>query len=301
MLRCFGSAVFHWWSRPPITPHHDVAIAASLMVLRSLDIALCGVELGPLNLGGEGLKIRINDERDLQLLVVVLKEDFGRTLFRHLHPHGCLAYPTTVGSVGFQQILPCVALQAGLPEVLALLVLALVIEETVEVLDPVVVKFAGLFNQQQIYAGHSIRLGAEPLNSHTLIPTKYVNGQVIQLLHFWDLRDGRGGIDPLKVQTIFVGVPSWSPWVMWWWWICPSKICQSHSKRPSKTVVIPVFHVDNCLLRPYSCWEWDVRAASQWLISSDVQSESLHSVDHPLRPSLRPLFKQLQEVGDGLV
>ena len=108
---------------------------------------------------------------------------------------------------------------------------------------------------------------------------------------------GVGGIDPLKVQTIFGGVPSWSLWVMWWRWICPSKICQSHSKRPSKTVVMPVFHVDNCFLRPYSCWEWDVRAASQWLISSDVQPESLHSVDHPPRPSLRSLFKQLQEVG----
>ena len=194
-----------------------------------------------------------------------------------------------------------VAVQAALAEVLVLLVLALVIEETVEILDPGVVKFAGLFNQLQIYAGHSIRLGAEPVNSHALIPTKYVNCQVIQLLHYWDLRDGRGGIDPMKVQTVFGGVPSWSLWVMWWRWICPSKVCQSHSKRPSKTVVIPVFQVDNCLLRPYSCWGWDVRAASQWLISSDVQLESLHSVDHPPRSSLRPLFKQLQEVGDGLV
>ena len=263
--------------------------SCNLMVLRSLGIALCGVELGPLNLGGEGLKIRINDERDRQLLVVVLKEDFVLTLFRHLHPHGSLAHPTTVGSVGFQQILPCVAVQAGLAEVSVLLVLALIIEETVEVLDPCVVKFAGLFNQQQIYVGHSIGLGAEPVNSHTFIPTKYVNGQVIQHLHFWDLRDGRGGIDPSKVQTIFGGVPSWCLWMMWWRWICPSKICQSHLKRPSKTVVIPVFLVDNCLLRPYSCWEWDVRAASQWLISSHVQPESLHSVDHPSRPSLCPL------------
>ena len=60
------------------------------------------------------------------------------------------------------------------------------------------------------------------------------------------------------------------------------------------------FHVDNCLLRPYCCWEWDVRVASQWLISSNVQPESLHSVDHPPRPSLRPLFKQFQEVGEAL-
>ena len=89
---------------------------------------------------------------------------------------------------------------------------------------------------------------------------------------------------------------------MWWRWICPSKICQSHSKRLSQTVVIPVFHVFNCLLRPSSCWEWDLRAASQWLTSGDVQAESLHSVsvDHPARLSLHPLFKQLQEVGMAL-
>ena len=73
--------------------------------------------------------------------------------------------------MGFQQILPCVAAQAALAEVLVLLVSALVLEETVEVLDPGVVKFAGLFNQQQIYAGHSIWLGGEPVNSHALIPT----------------------------------------------------------------------------------------------------------------------------------
>ena len=119
------------------------------MVVCPLSVSLCGVELRPLNLGGEGLKIRINDERDRQLLVVVLKEDFDLTLFRHLHPHGCLAYPTTVGSVGFQQILPCVAVQAALAEVLAPLELALVIE-VIEVHGPGVMKLAGLFNQQYL-------------------------------------------------------------------------------------------------------------------------------------------------------
>ena len=169
---------------------------------------------------------------------MVLKGELVLTFFRYLHPHGCLAYPTTVRSVVFRQILPCVAVQAAPAEVLRLLVLALVIEETVEVLDPGLVKFSGLFNQQQIYPGHSIRLGAEPVNSHALIPTKYVNGQDIQLLHFWDLRDGRGGIDPLKVQTIFAGVPSWSLWVMWWRWICPSKICtrSAHRKQWSSLI-----------------------------------------------------------------
>ena len=41
-------------------------------------------------------------------------------------------------------------MQAALAEVLALFVLALIVEEAVEVLDPGVVKFAGLFNQQHV-------------------------------------------------------------------------------------------------------------------------------------------------------
>ena len=290
MLCCIGAAVFDWWLCLTITPHHDVAITTSLMVLCPLSVALFGVELRPYNLGGESLKVGIDDERSRQLLVVVLKGELVLILFRHLHPDCGLPNSPTIKFMGFQQILPCVAVQAALAEVLELLVLVLVTEKAVEVFDPGAVKFAGLLGQQKIDSGYSLWLGGEPKNSNVLIPTKYVNGQVIQLLHLWDLRDGRRGIDPLKVQTIFGGLPSWSLWVMCWRWICPLKICQSHSKRPSKTVVIPVFHVDNCLLRPYSCWEFDVRAASQWLISSDVQPESLHFVDHPPRLSLRPLI-----------
>ena len=47
------------------------------------------------------------------------------------------------------------------------------------------------------------------MDSDALVPAQYIDGQVTLLLHFGDLRDGRGGIDPLKVQTIFGGVPSW--------------------------------------------------------------------------------------------
>ena len=102
---------------------------------------------------------------------------------------------------------------ASLAEVLAPAVFTLVIQEAIEVLDPGKVMLTGFLDQQQIYAGHSIRLGADPVNSDALIPTKYVNGQVIQLLHFWDLRDGRGGINPFEVQTIFRyfdGLSTWS-------------------------------------------------------------------------------------------
>ena len=151
----------------------------------------------------------------------------------------------------------------------------------------------GFLDQQQIYAGHSIRLGADPVNSDALIPTKYVNGQVIQLLHFWDLRDGRGGINPFEVQTIF-SVLRRSVYMVRGW-------KQGRSECPSEAVVILVFHIDNCLLGPYGCRKWDVGAASQWLISSDVQPKGLHLVNYPPRPSLCPLFEQLQEVGDGFV
>ena len=202
MLCCIGAAVFDWGLCLAITSHHDVAITTSPMVLCPLSVALCGVELRPLNLGGESLKVCIDGVGGRQLLVVVLKGELVLTLFRHLHPHGCLAYLTTVGSVGFQQILPCVAVQASLAEVLALLVLALVTEKTVEVFDPAQVMLTGLLDQQKIDSGHSLRLGAECVNIHALITTKYVNGQLIQLLHFGDLRDGCGGIDPFEVEIV---------------------------------------------------------------------------------------------------
>ena len=67
-------------------------------------------------------------------------------------------------------------MQALLAEVLALLVFALVTEKAVEVFDPGVVKIVGLLDQQKIDSGDSLRLGAEPVNSNALIPTKHVKG-----------------------------------------------------------------------------------------------------------------------------
>ena len=73
--------------------------------------------------------------------------------FSASQPHGCLVYPTTLRSVGFQQILLCVAVQAALADVLALLVLALVTEKAVWIFDPGEVKFAGLLDQQKMILG----------------------------------------------------------------------------------------------------------------------------------------------------
>ena len=226
--------------------------------------------------------------------MVVLEGELVLTLFRHLHPHSCLAYPTILGSVGFQQILSCVAMQASLAEVLALLVLALVTEKAVEVFDPGVVEFAGLLDQQKIDSGHSLRLGAKSVNIHALIPTKYDNGQVIQRLHFGDMRDGREGIDPFEVEIVIGRILRRSVYMV-------TGCEKGRSECPSEAVVILVFHIDNCLLGPHGCWKWDVRAPSQWLISCDIQPEGQYSVDRRPRPSQCPLFEQLQEVGDGFI
>ena len=78
------------------------------------------------------------------------------------------------------------------------------------------VKYAGHFNLQQVNPWYLLWLLAEAVDSDALVPAKYIDGQVTLLFHIGDLRDGCEGIDPLKVQTIFGGVPSWSLWVMRW-------------------------------------------------------------------------------------
>ena len=216
--------------------HHDVALTTSLMVLCPLSVALCGVELRPLNLGSESLRVCIDVVGGRQLLVVVLEGELVLTLFWHLHPNSCLDCPMKLGFLALQQVFSSVAMKTALAKVLALPVLVLIVEEAVEVLDPGVENFAGHFNQQQVDPWYLLWLLAEAVDSDALVQAKYTDGQVTLLLHFGDLRDGNWGIDPLKVQTIFGVVPSWSLWVIWWRWIC-----QSRSERPSKTVVIPFF------------------------------------------------------------
>ena len=93
------------------------------MILHSLGIALCGVELG-----GEGLKIRVNDEGNPKPLVVVLKGDYMFSLLWHIHSDRGLPNFPTVKFMGFQQIFSRAAVQASLAEVLAPAVFVLAIE-----------------------------------------------------------------------------------------------------------------------------------------------------------------------------
>ena len=164
----------------------------------------------------------------------------------------------------------------------------------VEGLDPDVVKFAGLFNQQHVDPRYLLWLLAKAVDSDALVPTEYIDGQAILLLHIWDLRDRRGGIAPFEVEIVIGRILRRSVYMVTGWE-------QGRSECPSEAVVILVCHIDNYLLGPYGCWKWDVRASSQWLISCNVQPEGLHSVNRPPRPSLCPLFEQLQEVKYGLV
>ena len=150
MFCCIGATVFHWWLCLAITTHHDVAVTAGLLVLCPLNVALCGVKLRSLNICGESLKVSLDDVRVWQLLVMVLEGELVLALLRHLCSNSCLADSLTVRLVGLQQVFSGITMQTALTEVLLLPVLALVVEEAVEVLDPSVVKFSGLLYQQQV-------------------------------------------------------------------------------------------------------------------------------------------------------
>ena len=96
-----SALIFDWRLCLAITPHHDVAVTTSLVVLCPLSIALHCVELRSLDVGGESLKVGVDDVRGWQLLVVVLKGLRVVNFFRHLHPYSCLADPKTLWLMGF--------------------------------------------------------------------------------------------------------------------------------------------------------------------------------------------------------
>ena len=63
------------------------------------------------------------------------------------------------------------------------------------------------------------------MDDDPLVPAKGVDGKIILLLHFGDLRDR-------------CGVPCWPLWVMWWW---HSQCCM---ECPTETVIILVLDID---------------------------------------------------------
>ena len=77
---------------------------------------------------------------------MILEGELVFPLLRHLHPHSGLPDPSAFGLVGFQQVFPGVAMKAALAEVFAPLVLALVVQEPVEIFHPCVVKFSRLLD-----------------------------------------------------------------------------------------------------------------------------------------------------------
>ena len=183
MFCCIGATVFHWWLCLGITTHHDVAVTAGLMVLCPLSVALCAVKLQSLNFCGKSLKVSVDDVRGWQLLVMVLESEPVLALLRHLYSNSCLADSLTVRLVGVQQVFPGISMEKALTEVYLLPVLALVIEEVVEVLDPGVVKFSDLLYQQQVCPGHVFRLFADVMYNDTFIPAKDIYCQVVLTLN----------------------------------------------------------------------------------------------------------------------
>ena len=93
-------------------------------------------------------------------------------------------------------------MKTALAVVLAVTALALVVEKAIEVLDPGVVEFTSLFNQQQVDPWHIFGLFADVANNHPLIPPKDIDGQVVLPLNSFNLRDWCGSIDPFEAPTI---------------------------------------------------------------------------------------------------
>ena len=142
------------------------------MVLGLLSVAHCGVKLRSCKFSGECLEVCVDDVRGWELPVIVLEGEVVLALLWHLHPDSCLSDSLAFWLVVLQQVSPGIAMETALTEVLLLSVLALIIEKATEVLDPGVVKFAGLLNQQQICPGHVFWLIAYVVYNDTLIPAK---------------------------------------------------------------------------------------------------------------------------------
>ena len=70
-------------------------------------------------------------------------------------------------------------MKTSLTEVLALPVLAPIEEEAVEVLDPGVVEFIGLLNQQQVDAGHAGGLFAEVVDNYPFFQPKKLMAKLL--------------------------------------------------------------------------------------------------------------------------
>src|SRR6056300_346379 len=171
MFCCIRSSVFDWLFCLAITSHHNVAVTASLMVLRFLSVALRRVEVRSFNFCGESFEVGIYDVGCRQLLVVVLEGELVLTLFWHFHPDSCLSDSLTFWLVVLQQVFPGIAMETALTEVLLLSVLALIIEKATEVLYPGVVELASLLNQQEIVPRHVFRLFADVVYNNSLVPT----------------------------------------------------------------------------------------------------------------------------------
>ena len=104
MLRRVGAAVFNRRLGHSVAAHDHVAVAAGLVFLSFLGVALSRITATSFDLGGEGLKVGVDDVRGWELLVVVLEGQLVFTLFRHFHPHSCFADPPAVGFVRLQQV-----------------------------------------------------------------------------------------------------------------------------------------------------------------------------------------------------
>ena len=177
------------------------------MLLCLLALAFCWVELWAIEFGGGGLEVSVDNEvNDCWLLVTVLEGQLVLAFFWNLDFDRCWPDPTAFWLVSFQQILPGVAMEASVTDVLAMVILGLIIQQVIDVLDPGMVNLFYLFNQQEVDPRHIYMLLAEPVKDHTHVPPEYTECSTVLFPHPFDRRNGCWCVDPCKVQIVPCGI-----------------------------------------------------------------------------------------------
>ena len=73
-----------------------------------LGVAVVGIACQSFNVVDERLKVCVDDVRDFQLVLVILKGEFGFTFVRHLYSDGS-SDTLAAGFVLFEKVLSCVS------------------------------------------------------------------------------------------------------------------------------------------------------------------------------------------------
>ena len=104
MLSSIGSSVDNGLLSLSVAPYDDVR---NRKLRDELSSGCCFVEItcGSFDLVDEGLKVFIDNVRDVESVLVIMESEFVLAFFRHLYSDGAMSDTSTVGFVLFEKVL----------------------------------------------------------------------------------------------------------------------------------------------------------------------------------------------------